>query len=450
MHRYISKTDPIGAENNHQRTNEATIKNSYRHIPARGSLNTDFDQQDNEGAAEKPYRNRSRADNQDEKIESKETRIRDSYRHVEGVHRDKGFDDHYLGRNEGDLHPGSPRERSEQVYHSTYHPASRKCNSNTSRGQVPQKETASFSSRQNNPWLSDTLRSYHQVGSREENTSNYRQANPWERNTYPSPQASQENRNTSPSYQREQRTSHSHQTNAQEKETSHSYHANLPRRHTSHSRQTHSREENSTSSRHGRSEEEETYRSRPTRPREENSDYHRQAHPREEDTYHARPAYPRENDTFYASQAHPREENDSNYQQTHPRKKKASYTYEAPRRDQDPSNFRQAHSGAKESSHTSRDEIVPPPTRQPAPKLAGDLYKALKVSPNASHDDIVYAARKRRIEVHPDRRKLPGMLPSEISRIDKEAQEVGLAADTLCDEVSREKYDRAVRRGLRS
>lgn len=449
MYRYTSINDPIGAENNHQRTNEATIQNSYRHIPVRGSLNTYFDQQDNEGAAENPYKNRSRPDNQDAKIENKETRIRDSYRHVEGLHRDRRFDDHYPGRNEGDLHPGSPRERSQQVYHSTYHPASRKSNSNTSRGQVPRKETASFSSRQNNPWLSDTLSSYHQVRSREENPSSYRQANPWERNTYPSPQASQRNRNTSPSYQREQRTSHSHQTNAQEKDISHSYHANLPRRHTSHSRHTHSREENSTSSRHGRSEEEETYRSRPTRAREERSDYHRQAHVREEDTYPARPAHPREKVT-YAAQAHPREENDSNYHQAHPRKKKASYTYEAPRRDQDPSNFRQAHSGAKESPHTSRDEIELSPTRQPAPKLVGDLYTALKVSPNASHDDLVYAARKRRIEVHPDRRKLPEMLPSEMSQIDKEAQEVGLAADTLCDEVSRKKYDWAVRRGLKN
>lgn len=477
MHRYVSDTDPIGAKKNHQRRNEVTVEDSYRHVPARGSLNTDFDQQDNEDAAKISYqqahpRNRSRADNQDKNTKISESRIRDSYRHVEGVHRDRvGFDDHCSGRNEGGLRPGSPRERSDRVYHSTYRPASRESNPD-SRGQVSRKETASLSSHQNNPWLGHNSRSYHQVGSREENTSNYRQAHPRaensyyaapeedtpryrrahprERDTYPSPQASQGERNSSPSYQREQRTCHSHQTDAREKETRRSYQANLPRGHASHSRHTHLREENSNSSRHGRSEEEDTYRSRHTRPQEENTYCYRQAHPREEDTHHARPAYPRDSDTSHSSQAHPREENDSNYHQTHQRKKKASHNHEAPRRDQDPPNSRQAHSGAKESSHASRDEIKTSPPRQPAPKLAGDLYKFLKVSPNASHDDIVYAARKRRIEVHPDRRKLPGMSPLEISRIDNEAQEVGLAADTLCDEVSREKYDRALRRGLRS
>lgn len=74
----------------------------------------------------------------------------------------------------------------------------------------------------------------------------------------------------------------------------------------------------------------------------------------------------------------------------------------------------------------------------------------LNVSPDASHDDIVRAARKRRIEVHPDKRKSPEMSPSEVDRIENEAQGVGLAADTLCNEESREKYDRALRRGLRS
>lgn len=511
VHRYVSAADPIETNKYPQRKNSVTVEDSYRHLPARGSLNTDFDQQDDE--AEISYRqayprNRSRADNQDKNIESNETRIRNCYRHVEGVNRDRvRFDDH---RNEG----GSPRERSYQAYHSTYRPASRESSSNTSPGQGSRRETASVYSRQNNPWLSDTFRSY-QVGSPEENTSNYRQAHPRaensdhsrqayprdqdahhfrpayskeedipcyrrahlrERGAYPSPQASQGEQNTSPSYQREQSTYHSHQTNAREKETSHSYHANLPRRHTSHSRHTHPREKNSNSSRDGRPEEEDTYHSRHTRPREENTYDYRQAHPREEnfhhryqthskeedtynsrhahpgeeDTYGASPAYPRDSDSSYSSKAHPQEENDSNYDQAHPRKKKASHTHKAPRRDQDPSNSRQAHSGGKKSSHTSRDETKPSPPRQPAPKLAGDLYKSLKVSPDASHDDIVYAARKRRIEVHPDRRKLPAMSPSEVSRIDKEAQEVGLAADTLCDAASREKYDRALRRGLRT
>lgn len=42
------------------------------------------------------------------------------------------------------------------------------------------------------------------------------------------------------------------------------------------------------------------------------------------------------------------------------------------------------------------------------------------------------------------------MSPSEVDRIENEAQVVGFAADTLCNEQSREKYDRALRHGLRS
>ena len=93
-------------------------------------------------------------------------------------------------------------------------------------------------------------------------------------------------------------------------------------------------------------------------------------------------------------------------------------------------------------SHTS--------TRPPVAPRGGDLYKTLNVSPEASHAEIVCAARRRRIQVHPDRLKYPGMTQSALDRIDDEAQNVGLAADTLCDELSRRRYDRAVRRGSRS
>lgn len=45
--------------------------------------------------------------------------------------------------------------------------------------------------------------------------------------------------------------------------------------------------------------------------------------------------------------------------------------------------------------------------------------------------------------------KYPGMTQSALDGIDDEAQTMGLAADTLCDEVSK-RYDSAVRRGSRS
>lgn len=245
-------------------------------------------------------------------------------------------------------------------------------------------------------------------------------------------------------------------------------------------RSCHTREEtpNNPSS-YGRSEEEEdTYRSRHTRPREDNTHYPRQVHSREEnfhhrhqghskekntyndhqansggeeDSYYGSPSYSQDSETNYARPSYARDSETSSYSEAHARKKEASHTHKAPRQeDQDRSKRRQAHSGAKESSNTYREEIKPSPPRQPEQKLVGDLYKSLKVSPEASHDEIVHAARKRRIEVHPDRRKLPGMSPSDVSRINMEAQEVGLAADTLCDEASREKYDRALRRGSKT
>lgn len=112
---------------------------------------------------------------------------------------------------------------------------------------------------------------------------------------------------------------------------------------------------------------------------------------------------------------------------------------------------RQAPAPSEEQPNLSESSNYPPTSspRPVAPK-GGDLYKTLKVSPEASHAEIVLAARRRRIQVHPDRLKYPGMTQSAVDRIDNEAQNVGLAADTLCDEVSRGRYDRAVRRGLRS
>lgn len=230
---------------------------------------------------------------------------------------------------------------------------------------------------------------------------------------------------------------------------------------------------------HSKKEEEKTYYSSPSDWRDSDTYYPRPSYSRDSDSHYAtRSIYSQDSDTYYAlhssysrdrennsysSQAQDLQEEENysyDYYQAHPRKEQASsHTNEAPRQeDQDHPNYsRQAHSDAKKesSSHnnTSRDEIKPSlPPRQPAPlKLVGELYQALKVSRDASHEEIVYAARKRRIEVHPDRkRKLPGMSPSDVSRINMEAQEVGLAADTLCDEASRAKYDRDLSRGLRT
>lgn len=104
------------------------------------------------------------------------------------------------------------------------------------------------------------------------------------------------------------------------------------------------------------------------------------------------------------------------------------------------------------NSKSSTTTNIPRPSPVQQPSRGGDLYKILKVSPEASHAEIVSVARRRRIEVHPDRLQHhhPGMTPSTVDRIDTEAQNVGLAADTLCDETRRRSYDNSVRRGSRS
>lgn len=86
--------------------------------------------------------------------------------------------------------------------------------------------------------------------------------------------------------------------------------------------------------------------------------------------------------------------------------------------------------------------------RNARPKAEGSsqgippLYQYLKVHPASSHDAIAEAARKRRIEVHPDRLKRPGMTQSEVKEIDERAKDVGYAADVLLDAAKRSKYDR--------
>ena len=56
--------------------------------------------------------------------------------------------------------------------------------------------------------------------------------------------------------------------------------------------------------------------------------------------------------------------------------------------------------------------------------------------------ELEKAAKKRRIEVHPDKlAKLTGLGKEERARKETEAKEVGWAADTLLDPKARKKYD---------
>lgn len=82
-----------------------------------------------------------------------------------------------------------------------------------------------------------------------------------------------------------------------------------------------------------------------------------------------------------------------------------------------------------------KEEILPFP----------DHYATLNVSRNLPQPEMEKAAKKRRIEVHPDKlAKLTGLSPEErvLKEAEAEAKEVGCAADVLSVAESRQEYDR--------
>lgn len=85
---------------------------------------------------------------------------------------------------------------------------------------------------------------------------------------------------------------------------------------------------------------------------------------------------------------------------------------------------------------------------KPKPKETGlpddtpDLYGDLRIHPSSTQGEIAQAARKRRIEVHPDKLKKPGMTDKELEKIDQTAMQVGRAADILLDPEKKAKYDK--------
>ncbi|KAL8746150.1 MAG: hypothetical protein Q9184_007784, partial [Pyrenodesmia sp. 2 TL-2023] len=142
----------------------------------------------------------------------------------------------------------------------------------------------------------------------------------------------------------------------------------------------------------------------------------------------------------------------NNKSQHHPRseekprsKQNADSTHQG--RQGEPSNKKQEHPKSESRYRSWRKENTNN-DRNAEPKAEGSsrgippLYAYLKVDPTSSHDAIADAARKRRIEVHPDRLKRPGMTQPELKEIDETAKDVGYAADVLLDAAKRSKYDR--------
>lgn len=95
-------------------------------------------------------------------------------------------------------------------------------------------------------------------------------------------------------------------------------------------------------------------------------------------------------------------------------------------------------------NHIAKEHTAPPRAkRQP---IVGKYYTLLNVSPTASHEEVLRAARNARIKTHPDRLYRPGLSPQSWARIVENAQEVGCAADVLCDVSERLKYDDEIKK----
>ena len=182
---------------------------------------------------------------------------------------------------------------------------------------------------------------------------------------------------------------------------------------------------------------------------------------REERHYHSRSTRIKKNDQYYedCEQSHFRDSKPSQ-----PKSPKPAYTDGHSIRSRSYSNHKyatkdksgqsKAESGSgrrQEKPHGSKgesrlagdpennhQEIAQPKAEENFP----DHYATLKVNPFASDTEVKSAARRRRVEVHPDRLKNGGMSESERAEIDAAAAQVGQAADVLQDPEQKREYDR--------
>lgn len=87
------------------------------------------------------------------------------------------------------------------------------------------------------------------------------------------------------------------------------------------------------------------------------------------------------------------------------------------------------------------------PPSKPVEQDPPNHYKTLGIDPTSTSEEVLYVAKKRRIETHPDRlKRQEGLSARQLTEIDEVAAEVGWAADILTDPVLRIKHDRELER----
>ena len=100
-------------------------------------------------------------------------------------------------------------------------------------------------------------------------------------------------------------------------------------------------------------------------------------------------------------------------------------------------------SNSRSQSHTSEQQHD-----VTTPRIA-DYYSLLGVPSNASHGEILKAAKKARIAAHPDRCSGQNLRPKELEQVIDHSKAVGQAADVLTDAEKRVRYDAKLRKERR-
>ena len=82
-----------------------------------------------------------------------------------------------------------------------------------------------------------------------------------------------------------------------------------------------------------------------------------------------------------------------------------------------------------------------PQANAPSSRDPRTFYEILGISPFSTQEEILKAAKRKRIETHPDRFSGQNLGPSDVDTIIERSKMVGHAADILCDPTARLKYD---------
>lgn len=99
-----------------------------------------------------------------------------------------------------------------------------------------------------------------------------------------------------------------------------------------------------------------------------------------------------------------------------------------------------SHFKPKEGYH---HHAIPKVGRQPKALSDGppNHYRTLGIHPSSQHEEILKAAKSKRIETYPDRFTKDGPSSERLIEVAETAKNVGWAANVLCDPSERQKYD---------